>query len=51
MNEQDTGAQTKGLVENQSQTAPVNCENPASSGKQQDKLRQVRENGRMHQPN
>lgn len=52
MHEQDSGAQTKGFAENESQTAPLNYENPVSSGQQQDKLlRQARENGRMHQPN
>lgn len=52
MHEQDSGAETKGFAENESQTAPLNYKNPMSSGQQQDKLRQeARVNGRMHQPN
>jgi hypothetical protein len=48
--EQNTGAQTKRLANNQSQTAPVAYENPLTSRQQQEELRRAKENGRMHQP-
>lgn len=50
MNDQDTGAQTKGFNKNQSQISPVKYDTPATSGQQQDMLRQAEDNGRMHQP-